>query len=134
MTSPLREHVAERAGGRCEYCQVPSQYDDAVFCLDHIIAKKHHGRMTLENLAFACYWCNSFKGDNLSGIDPLTGMVVRLFHPRNQSWEAHFKWEGAILTGLTDIGRATIDVLNINAPLRIELRTLLLSDGLYFSP
>jgi hypothetical protein len=128
----LREQVATRAAGRCEYCRMPSQYDEAVFCLDHIIAKKHHGPTTLDNLAFACYWCNAFKGDNLSGIDPLTGAIVRLFHPRNQNWAVLFAWEGPILVGLTDCARATIDVLNINAHPRVELRAALLSEGILF--
>jgi hypothetical protein len=129
MAPTLREQVRSRAGGRCEYCHLPEEFDDSPFCLDHVIARKHHGPTTFENLAFSCYWCNVFKGENLSGIDPGTGILVRLFHPRNDAWAEHFTWEGTVLTGLTDVGRTTIDVLSINALMRIDLRSTLLAEG-----
>jgi hypothetical protein len=54
---------------------------------------------------------------------------VRLFDPRRQLWTRHFKWQDAVLVGRTQIGRATITVLNINPPQRLELRQLLISNG-----
>jgi hypothetical protein len=54
-----------------------------------------------------------------------------LFNPRRQCWRRHFAWEGAWLVGLTPCGRATVDVLNINAPHRIELRNLLILGGVF---
>jgi hypothetical protein len=132
MNEDLRQHVARRAGWRCEYCHLAVPFDDLPFCLEHIVARKHHGATSLENLAFACFWCNVYKGDNLAGIDPETGAMVRLFHPRHDAWSEHFGWEGAIAMGRTDIGRATIDVLNVNARLRVELRGLLLTEGIDF--
>jgi hypothetical protein len=132
MGNSLRDQVQNRAGSRCEYCRIPCQYDEAVFCLDHITARKHHGPTHIDNLALACYWCNSYKGDNLTGIDPLTGEITRLFHPRRDDWRRHFVWEGPTLAGLTEIGRATIDVLCINAAVRIELRSILIGEGVTF--
>ena len=41
----------------------------------------------------------------------------------------HLAWRG--LVGLTSCGRATIDVLNINEPERIDLRALLVVAGLF---
>jgi len=125
----LRPLVWERAASRCEYCQLPSDCDIFSFCIDHIIAQKHHGVTALENLALSCAVCNSFKLDNLSGIDPVTGAIVRLFHPRQNSWTDHFQWSGAELVGLTPEGRATIDVLKINLPSRVEHRELLIRAG-----
>jgi hypothetical protein len=52
-----------------------------------------------------------------------------LFNPRRQRWVRQFTWDGARLVGLTACGRATIDVLNINAPYRIDLRELLIIAG-----
>jgi len=52
----------------------------------------------------------------------VTERIVRLFDPRRQSWTRHFEWYGAILVGRTQIGRATVAVLNINDPQRVELR------------
>jgi hypothetical protein len=65
----------------------------------------------------------------LSGIDPRTKKLVRLFHPRQQSWKRHFEWFGALLSGRTPTGRATVMVLNINDPRRVDLRELLMADG-----
>ncbi len=45
---------------------------------------------------------------------------------RQQVWAAHFEWNGATLEGLAPIGRTTIHVLNINEPLRIQHRDLLI--------
>jgi hypothetical protein len=73
--------------------------------------------------------CNLGKSSNLSGL--VKGDVVPLFHPRKQRWDRHFRWSGARLVGKTKCGRATIRVLNINAPERVDLRRLLIAIGLF---
>jgi hypothetical protein len=65
--------------------------------------------------------CNLYKGSNLTGIDPITHTVCRLFNPRIDVWEHHFAF-GMSIEAKTDIGRTTIRVLNINEPLRVKLR------------
>ena len=65
------------------------------------------------------------KGPNVAGYDPETGVLVRLFNPRIDRWQAHFRWEGSILVGKTPVARATIQVLAINAAERVEHRRLL---------
>ena len=132
MSPALREQVIRRAAGRCEYCRMLAEYDAGVFCIDHVIAKKHHGPTTIANLAFSCYWCNAYKGDNLSGFDPIGGAVIRLYNPRSDDWTVHFEWQGPRLIALTDIGRVTIDVLYMNAPIRVELRSTLIQEGIAF--
>lgn len=126
MGDALRDLVRQRAANRCEYCGLPAEYTDAPFQLDHIIAEKHHGPTVEGNLAWSCFYCNSFKGPNIAGRDETTGATVRLFHPREDIWSEHFGWVGPKLIGLTDIGRVTIDVLCINDPDAIEFRRLLL--------
>jgi hypothetical protein len=59
-------------------------------------------------------------------MDPLTGKIARLFNPRGQRWHRHFQWIGAVLLGRTKTGRATVAVLDINDPHRIELRQTLI--------
>jgi len=41
------------------------------------------------------------KGTNLSGIDPATGEIARLFHPRRDIWSEHCQWQDALLVGRT---------------------------------
>jgi len=83
----------------------------------------------MENLALACQRCNLHKGPNLSGVDPVTGELVQLFHPRRDRWAEHFRFEGVRLEGLTTTGRATVDVLAMNDARRLELRSELASGG-----
>ena len=112
-----------RAGNRCEYCQ--RHQDDSPLAplqIEHIIPKKHGGSDEIENLALACIDCNLRKGPNLTGIDPETGEITRLFHPRRQSWSAHFEWAGIYLVGKTAVGRTTVRVLSMNSDDRLALR------------
>ena len=106
-------------------------HQNACVQTDHIIAQQHHGPSSPENLAWSCLRCNSHKGPNLSGFDWQTGDVVRLFHPQQDVWDEHFEWEGAFLRGRTQIGRVTIDVLTINHPAYVELRSCLIDEGLF---
>jgi hypothetical protein len=129
MDNALRLLVWKRADDSCEYCRMPQQFDILPFQLDHVIAIKHHGPTTAENLALSCYNDNAHKGPNIAGIDPVTGEVVRLFNPRRDDWAEHFGWDGPELIGRTAIGRATIDVLNMNLPERVEHRRLLFQAG-----
>src|SRR5437868_4206674 len=99
MDDKLRQQVRVRAGNCCEYCKLPSEYSDAPFQLDHIIAEKHCGPTTLENSAWSCYFCNTYKGPNIAGWIDEQQMVVRLFHPRKDIWNEHFKWDGPVLHG-----------------------------------
>jgi hypothetical protein len=55
--------------------------------------------------------------------------VVLLFHPRKDQWGDHFSLEGARIVGLTPTGRATVWLLQMNSPGRIELRTTLMAAG-----
>ena len=69
--------------------------------IDHILTRQHGGETNLENLALACVHCNQRKGPNIAGRDPVTGEVVRLFHPRQDLWRDHFEWDGPDLVGRT---------------------------------
>lgn len=132
MDREVRERVRERAGNRCEYCGLPQESTPLVaFHVEHIIAKQHGGGDDEANLCLACNHCNFHKGPNLSGVDPESGAIVRLFHPRRQKWARHFRWNGPRLVGRTRCGRATIAVLGINLPERVDLRATLIAEGAF---
>jgi hypothetical protein len=99
------------------------------FQVDHIIAEKHGGETVVSNLALACPHCNLYKGPNIAGLDPASGQVVRLFHPRTDLWSEHFAWEGAYLAGRSPIGRVTVQVLAINAEDFRQFRVGLWKEG-----
>ncbi len=133
MNRSLEEQIWERAGGVCEYCHMPQEYDDATFEIEHIIPRKHDGPTVLSNLALACFYDNSYKGPNIAGFDPVTGQMVRLFHPRRHKWSRHFRWDGPFLRGRTPIGRVTVRVLEMNQPERVALRAALMDEGVVFA-
>ena|SRR6185503_11653094 len=123
MSVRLRRMVRRRADNRCEYCQLPDLLPHLVcFQLEHIRARRHAGPSSLDNLAWACPRCNERKGTNLSGVDPDTNRVVRLFNPRRDVWATHFAREGLRIRGLTPKGRATAWLLEFNSDERLKLR------------
>lgn len=126
----LRELVRRRAGQRCEYCLIPEVFV-SLHEPDHIVAVQHRGETSSENLALACFDCNRQKGPNLSSMDPKTGEVVTLFHPRRDKWSEHFLLDGARMVGRTAVGRATVELLQFNNPRRVRVRAELQRVGRY---
>ena len=129
MDAALRRLVRQRAGQRCEYCWIPQSALDATLQIEHIVARQHGGVTEEWNLALACDRCNLHKGPNLSAIDPDTGQVVGLFHPRQQAWPEHFHLKGPLIIGLTPTGRATVALLQMNVARRVQLRSQLQASG-----
>lgn len=127
----LRDQAQRRAGGRCEYCLIHE--DDVLLSHepDHIIARKHGGQTIAENIAWACFLCNRFKGSDIASIDPSTQEIVRLFQPRTDGWQDHFEIEKGRIIGRTPEGRATAEMLRLNRPECVETRCHLASVGRY---
>jgi 5-methylcytosine-specific restriction endonuclease McrA len=116
MNAATRARVRERAGNRCEYCQLQQEESPlAALHVEHVIPKTHGGGDDLDNLASACIDCNLHKGPNLTAVDPQTKQVTKLFNPRLLPWEDHFGWRGPYIVGKTAIGRTTVRVLNMNS-------------------
>lgn len=103
------------------------------FQVDHIIAQKHRGDSQEKNLAFACLRCNSRKGPNVAGVDPVDGQITPLFHPRHDVWQDHFEWKGAWLFGRTARARTTIHVLGINDAEMVQARASMMTEGREFT-
>lgn len=131
MKASLVRHVRQRAAGRCEYCRLPQEATAVPFEIDHIISEKHEGPTVAFNLANACWYCNTFKGSDISGLDPKTRKLTPLFNPRRHKWGRHFRWDGPLLVGRTAIGRTTIRVLQINCEEALTLRESLMEEGLF---
>jgi hypothetical protein len=132
MDAALRRLVRERARYRCEYCLIHQDQDPFfTFPVDHIVAMQHGGATEADNLCLSCYRCSSHKGPNIASLDPETGELVRLFHPRRDLWIEHFSWEGASLVGRTVIGRATVTLLAVNHPDYVHLRESLIAEGTF---
>lgn len=130
MEPAIRNEVRQRAGNRCEYCRLRQEDEEEnPFHIEHIIAQQHGGTGAQENLALACSWCNAVKGPNLSSIDPDSGELTRLYHPRKDHWAEHFRREGPYILGLTAVGRTTAWLLRFNDTDNLNQRHLLLELG-----
>ncbi len=122
VSGALKRLVTERADERCEYCRQPQGLSLFSFEMEHIIARKHDGSTTAENLALACPQCNGYKGSDLGSIDPETGVLTPFYHPRLQMWSEHFQLAQGEILPLTAEGRVTVKILRFNLPERVEER------------
>ena len=121
MDARLRQLVRQRANNYCEYCGLSQDSEPLPFHIEHIIPRST-GKDSAENLALACHHCNLHKGTNLSGLDPKTRKLTRLFHPRLDDWDEHFKNRDGEISGLSAIGRTTAALLRMNEDGRLQLR------------
>ncbi len=133
--NPRHPQVALRAGHRCEYCRAPEALFNFPFEIEHILPVARAGRDSTDNLALACRSCNLRKSAHLTGIDPDSGDMVPLFHPREDRWTLHF-WVAVESTstqveGLTAVGRATVARLDMNSPAQQAARRQWMRLGLF---
>lgn len=131
VSPALRKEVRERANRCCEYCLSPEAQAFFPHEPNHIIATKHGGQSTIDNLALACFDCNRFKGSDIASIDLDSGALTRLFDPRDQEWTEQFSIAGGLISPRTAIGRVTVVLLKLNLQSRVEVREILLSIGRY---
>ena len=131
MDSSLEQRVRRRAKYVCEYCRAPESRSKLPYVLDHIIARQHGGKTTIENLALSCGLCNRHKGPNIAGLDVRTGSLTALFNPRHDKWTEHFGWRNEWLVGLTAKGQATIRVLAMNERRQLAIRRALIDERVF---
>lgn len=125
VSKEMRALVRKRANESCEYCRKPDTVSNYSHHVDHIIPLKHEGLTISDNLAWACFQCNTTKSSDVASYKD--GVLVPLFNPRTQNWNDHFEMNGAIIVGKTAIGRVTIRTLQLNHPDQIETRQRLIN-------
>lgn len=115
ITVAERQQLLAQAKERCSYCRSP-YWIGIPMVIDHIIPLASGGNHDIQNLCLACYRCNQFKSAKVKGFDSIENLVVRLFHPHEQSWIEHFEWsdDGTRILGKTAHGRVTVSVLRLN--------------------
>jgi HNH endonuclease len=131
VSTELRRLVAERAASLCEYCLI-HESDTFLGCqVDHVISEKHGGTTQADNLAYACTFCNRAKGTDIGSLTSGSDNFVRFFNPRRDRWIDHFELVGVEIRAITDIGRATVRILEFNRPDRLRERQALVLVGRY---
>jgi hypothetical protein len=119
-----RRRVIEAFGNLCSYCQAAQQYVLSKLEIEHIIPIALGGSNDEWNLCLACRLYNLYKSDQIEATDPISKAIVALFDLRTQAWSDHFQWsqDGAIIVGLTPVGRATVEALHLNNEIAVEVR------------
>lgn len=120
----VKKAVEDRADYRCEYCKALRKYSPQPFIIEHIIPLSKDGSDSQDNLAFSCGGCNGHKYQKTKALDPVTGELAPLFHPRKDTWQSHFEWDADYeqIIGITPTGRATVRTLYLNRKELINLR------------
>ena len=97
-----------------------------LFEVDHIIPLSKGGETIKDNLCWCCPLCNRYKQNQTMARDAQTGQQVKLFHPRQQRWTRHFKWNDQLthIIGQTRSGRATVEALKLNNDHIMPLRRI----------
>ncbi len=130
IPATLSDLVRPRAVELCEYCRLPQSSQEATFHIDHIHPLAAGGPTSDENLALACVTCSLRKAARTKVRDTVTGLLVPLFHPRQDLWIDHFRLTpGAKIVGRTPLGRATAAALAMNRPAIISIRQALVKLG-----
>ena len=126
----LRRAVIARANGRCEYCLINEEDTGTRHEVDHIVAEKHGGATTMDNLCHACFLCNRNKGSDVASYTE-DGLLTAFFHPRNQVWSDHFQIVGSRIETRTGAGEVTAKLFQFNVAERCEERRGLQEAGRY---
>ena len=113
------------------YCLLLQDFSIYTHEVDHIIAIKHGGETTLDNLALSSLSCNRHKGSDFATLDQTTKEIIPLFNPRRQIWDEHFYIKNANIEGKTQIGQATARLLKFNVANRLLQRQVLINQGQY---
>jgi HNH endonuclease len=131
LPPPLRRLVVMRADNCYEYCRYPDKYSPQTLSVDHLTPRQAGGKTSADNLALSCQGCNSHKASKTAAADPVTGLTVPLFNPREQRWRDHFSWseDHVQITGLTSVGRATVEALQLNREGLVNMRRVLYAIG-----
>ena len=114
MNRALMRTVRQRAGDRCEYCHMPSWAMPLPFQIDHIVADNTAARRQKTTSRSPAPLQSLNKGPT-SPASTRLGRSHPPVHPRQDFWSEHFRLEGARMFGRTAIGRATVQVLAMNA-------------------
>lgn len=113
LTAETRQRLVDVDDHRCAYCRTPQANSGSPMVVDHLLPRSKGGATAFDNLCFSCYRCNLYKGPQIEAIDPRTGEIAPLFHPRRDRWDEHFVWDeaGLQIIGLSPSGRATVVAL-----------------------
>lgn len=117
----IKLELIEEFKNRCGYCGSKIGITDSGN-VDHYYPKSRFPELEFQksNLVLACNYCNRIKSDR-SPIDNSGKKVI--LNPREDIFSDHIKEdENGVLTGVTELGNSTIEVLQLNRKALVEDR------------
>lgn len=123
MAHPKREEVRQRYHRCCGYCGVSEMEVGGELTVDHFRPVAAGGNDSDDNLIYACFRCNLYKGDFFPTREDLEH-GHRVLHPLLDDLSVHFQQneQTGLLEPLTDEGAFHISLLRLNRPQLIENR------------
>ena len=123
MPHPKHDQVRAQWRARCGYCGVSEEDAGGDLTVDHFVPVGAGGDDSDDNLVYACFRCNLFKGDfHPTQADRANGHVV--LHPLRDEISKHLRLEETTgqLLPLTETGRFHIAILHLNRAGLVALR------------
>lgn len=123
MAHPKLRQVQQRYNHRCGYCSVSEVDTGGELSVDHYQPQAAGGDDGDDNLIYACFRCNLYKGDfSPTADDQRQGR--RVLHPLLDDVTTHLREDLATgsLEPLTETGRFHIALLQLNRPALIAHR------------
>jgi hypothetical protein len=134
MNDQLRAQVRQRANDRCEYWQMPLS-GSVLPRMKRItsVRRSTAARLLWRTSAGPVRGAIGAKGTDIASLVPGTQRLVRLFNPRIDRWDDHFRANAQtlLIESLTDEGRVTAQLLGFNELERVLERQSLIQIGHY---
>ena len=119
----LRSQMLEKFGRKCSYCGT-KLYESTQACIEHFYPKSiyPHFANELSNLLIACNTCSMIKRDRFPLDDEGKPLLI---NPAVEKFSDHIaELDNGYLEGITEKGKQTILVLQLNRPALVEQRVL----------
>lgn len=133
ISRKLQAKIRHQEKNRCGYCLLPQNLYPTLLDIEHIQPTTKGGSDEEKNLWLACREYNSHKSAKTYGFDEKTGQRLKLFNPRRQNWNRHFKFseDKTEIIGKTACGRATVEALKLNIEILVSVRQLWIEFDLF---
>ena len=123
MAHADHEQVRQRYGQRCGYCGVSEVDTGSTLTVDHYQPLAAGGSEAWDNLVYACFKCNQYKGEFAPNAQDVVAKR-RVLHPLYDDLAVHIRENrhSGELEPLSETGRFHIELLQLNRPALVEYR------------
>ena len=115
MAHPKHQAVRVRYEFRCGYCRTSETDTGGELTVDHFQPQVHGGDDSDDNLVYAYFRCNLYKGASVP-TEAEQAQGLRLLHPLRDNLAEHIREDEATgrLEGITPVGTFHIVTLKLN--------------------